>query len=276
MNKSKIIKKIVGEKLKDYGFLFLKADGLSQTFIKEAHGFRRYYNPETDVVKQYIIIWQHRFTNAVTIHFKTDVSNKLVGKKLEVLRELNPDGSDWFKYSDDEEYEKVLTQLAEIIIKYGLDFLYQMSIEEEITPTKAMADELYKNHRELDERFISKYKVNPVPQSLSDVEEWFRKLGQMIIAATEKPYEEVKELLVEMAAFIGERNCEILGEKWFFEEELKTPRTQGENHQGFCFLPLREVVIHYRDYKEDKKTARTELWFWNEIDELKKAFQKSL
>lgn len=25
---------------------------------------------------------------------------------------------------------------------------------------------------------------------------------------------------VEMAAFIGERNCEILGEKWFYEEEL--------------------------------------------------------
>lgn len=275
MNKTQIIKKIVGEKLKDYGFTFFKTDGPCRIFIREAQGFKRYYTPETDAVKQYIIIQQHRFANAVTARFETDVSNKLVGTELEILSELNLNGSEWFEYSDEEEYEKVLAQLAEIIIKYGLDFLCQMSIEDEITPTKAMADELYKNHRELDERFIRKYKMNPVPQSLSDIEEWFRQLGQMIIAATEKPYEEVKELLVEVAAFIGERNCEILGEKWFFEEELKTPYTQGENHQGFCFLPLREVVIHYRDYKEDKKTARTELWFWNEIDELKKAFQKN-
>ena len=276
MNRTQIIKKIVGEQLKDYGFRFLKAENTCRIFIREAHGYKRYYDPETDVVKQRIILQQHRFDNAITVRFRTDASNKLVGTELEALRWLNPKRREWFEYSDDEEYEKVLAQLAEIIIEYGLDFLHQMSIEEEVTPTKAMADELYKNHRELDERFISKYKVNPVPQSLSDIEEWFRQLRQMIIAATEKPYEEVKELLVEMAAFIGERNCEILGEKWFFEEELKTPRTQGENHQGFCFLPLREVVIHYRDYKEDKKTARTELWFWNEIDELKKAFQKSL
>lgn len=40
----------------------------------------------------------------------------------------------WFEYSNEEEYEKVLLQLSEVIIKYGFEFLKQMSIEE-IIPT---------------------------------------------------------------------------------------------------------------------------------------------
>lgn len=275
MNKTKLIKQIVGEKLKDYGFRFLKTDAQCRIFVREVHGFKRNYDPDVDMVKQYILIQQHRFGNLMAVHFETDASNRLVGTELAVLRELNPKRGAWFEYSDDEEYEEVLARITEIIINHGLDFLQQMSIDEEIIPTKAMADRLYENHRELDERFISKYKMNPVPYSLSDIEEWFQTLKRIIISVSEKPYEEVKELLVEMAAFIGERNCELLGEKWFFEEELKTPNTQGEHYQGFCFLPLHDVVIYYRDYKEDKEGARTHLWFYNEIEELQRAFREN-
>lgn len=272
MNRTQIIKKVVGEKLKDYGFRFLKTDDQCRIFVREAHGFKRNYDPDVDMVKQYILIQQHRFGNLVAVHFKTDASNRLVGEELAVLRELNPEGGAWFAYSNDDEYEEVLTRITEIIINHGLDFLQQMSIDEEIIPTKAMADQLYENHRELDKSFISKYKMDPVPHSSADIEEWFQTLKRILISVSEKPYEEVKELLVEMAAFIGERNCELLGSKWFFEEGLKTPRTQGENHQGFGFVPLKSVVIYYGDYKEDKETARPELWFYNEIEELQRAF----
>lgn len=272
MNKTKIIKEIVGERLKEHGFSFLETDGICWTFVREAHGFKRYYDPETDIVKQRVTIQEHRFAKDLTVRFSTNATNKLAGKKLEALSELNPLKTPWFFYRDEEEYKKVLNQLVDIIIKYGLGFLQQMSIEEEITPTKAMAIRLYEGHKELDERFIRKHNIDPVPRSTSDIEEWFRTLKQMIISASEKPFEEVKELFVEMAAFIGERNCELLEEKWIFEEELKSPSTQGENHQAFCFLPLKEVVMHYRRFKEDKENAGTEFWFGNEIDELKKAF----
>ena len=274
MKKTKIIKEIVGERLKEHGFSFQEMDGVCWEFVREAHGFKRYYDPETDVVKQYVTIQEHRFAKDLTVRFHTDASNQLNGKELDALVELNPLKTEWYPYLDEEGYKKTLNQLTDIIIDHGLDFLQQKSVEEEITPTKAMATELFEDHRELDERFTRKYGMNPVPQSASDIEGWFRKLKQMIMEAAERPYEEVKELFVEMAAFIGERNCEILGAKWFFEEEFKTPRTQGDNYQGFGFLPLREVVACYRRYKEDREHARTELWFGNEINELKKAFQR--
>lgn len=273
MNKTCIIKKVVGEKLRPFGFKYLNTDGVCWTFIREVKGIKRCYDPEIDVVNQYIIIQENRFGKMLTVRFRTNVANELVGTELEVLKKLNPNKPiTWFDYSDEKEYEKVLIYFTQIIIKYGLDFLNQMSIEEEIIPTKSMADKLYKNHRELDNRFLNKNKISSRPQNLSDIEDWFQKLKQLIILASEKPYEEVKELFIEMAAFIGERNCEILGEKWFFVEEMQTPFTQRENNQGMCFFPLNEVVGYYREYKRNKRNLH---WFENEITELKQAFQES-
>lgn len=254
MNKTKIIKEIIGEQLIPFGFKYLKTDGRCWTFIREAKGIKRCYDPETDVVKQYVIIQENRFGKMLTVRFRTNVANELVGTELEALRKLNPNKSTtWFEYSNEEEYERVLLQLGEVVIKYGFEFLKQMSIEEEIIPTKSMAHKLYESHRKLDDRFLSKYKMVSNPQKLSDIEEWFQKLKQLIMLSTEKPYEDVKELFIEMAAFIGERNCELLGEKWFFEEEMQAPFTQRENNQGMCFFPLNEVVGYYRDYKKAKK-----------------------
>lgn len=270
MNKTQMIKEMVGEKLLPFGFKYLKTDGNCWTFMREAKGIKRYYDPEIDVVKQYVIIQENRFGKMLTVRFRTNVANELVGTELEALKKLNPNKTIiWFEYSGEDEYKNVLLQLSEAIIKYGLEFLKQMSMEEELIPTKQMADQLYESHSELNDRFLSKYKMISEPQNLSDIEEWFQKLKQLIILSAGKPYEDVKELFVEMAAFIGERNCELLGEKWFFEEEMQTPFTQRENNQGMCFFPLNEVVGYYRDYKKGKKIS---LWFENEITELKQAF----
>ena len=270
MKKAQMIKEIIGKKLGPFGFKYLKTDGICWTFVREVKGIKRYYDPEIDVAKQYIIIQENRFGKMVTVRFRTDVANALVGSELEVLRELNPKRPiTWFEYSDEDDYKKLLLYLGEVIEKYGFDFLDQMSIEEEIIPTKSMADKLYKNHKELADSFSSKYELKSSPQNLSDIEEWFQKLRQLIISAAEKPYEDVKDFFIEMAAFIGERNCDLLGEKWFFKEERKTPYTQRDNYQGMCFFPLNEVVAHYREYKRNKNDSN---WFYNELTELKEAF----
>lgn len=70
MNKTQIVKKVVGEKLKDYGFRYLKTDCPCRIFVCEAYGYKRYYAPETDVVKQYINIQEHRMGKACIIQSK--------------------------------------------------------------------------------------------------------------------------------------------------------------------------------------------------------------
>ena len=272
MKKTQIIKEIIGEKISPFGFKYYKTSEPCWIFMRESTGIKRYYDPEIDIVEQYIIVQEHRFGKMLTVRFRTNVANELVGTELEVLKKLNPNKpTTWFEYSNEEEYKNVLNYLGEVIIKYGFDFLKQMSIEEEIIPTKVMAEKLYKSYKELDNCFIDKYKLNPKPQEASEIDEWFKELKQQIIFATEKPYEDVKELFVQMAAFIGERNCEILGAKWFFKEQMQTPFTQKENNKGMCFFPLNEVVGYYREYKKNKKNI---LWFENEIAELKHFLDK--
>lgn len=271
MKKTQIIKEIVGGRLKEYGFSFLKSDGVCWTFVREAHGFKRYYDPETDVVKQYVTIQEHRFSKSLIARFYTDADGNERQDELEVLKKYGTGG--WLGYFDEDTYKERLHLLTTHIIEDGFDLLDRKSIEKEITPTKAMALKLFESHKELDERFIREHNMNPVPHSTSDIEEWFRTLKQMIISASEKPFEEVKELFVEMAAFIGERNCELLEEEWAYEEEQKTPYTHREDRQGFVFKPLVSVVAYYEWYKEGD-TDTTEYWFGNEVQELTKAFQQ--
>ena len=241
MKKTQIIKNTVGEKLKDYGFCYLKTKGPCRIFMREAHGYKRYYDPETDVVKQYVSIQESSYGMGLTVRFETEAVNGVSGDDAEFLKEKNPNklsankGSSWFFYSGEEDYKRVLLYLADLIIEYGLEHLDRMSIEEEVIPTKAMANELMENHAELDRRFLEKYKFNTVAHSMEDIEDWLQKLKEMIISVSEKLYEEVKELLLEMAAFIGERHCELIGAKWFFKEYMYTPFTQKENHQERLF-----------------------------------------
>lgn len=69
----------------------------------------------------------------LTVRFRTNVANELVGTELEALKKLNPNKAiTWFEYSGEDEYKNVLLQLSEAIIKYGLEFLKQMSMEEEM------------------------------------------------------------------------------------------------------------------------------------------------
>lgn len=61
MNKTQIIKSIIGKRLEPYGFKYLKSDGISRVFLREVTGVKRYYDPENDVVKQYIDIQESRY-----------------------------------------------------------------------------------------------------------------------------------------------------------------------------------------------------------------------
>ncbi|MEY8522207.1 hypothetical protein AALA90_04195 [Lachnospiraceae bacterium 38-10] len=213
----------------------------------------------------------------LTVRFKTDAVNGVSGLDVKFLKEKNPNklsankGSSWFFYSREEDYKRVLLYLADLIIEYGLDHLGRMSIEEEVIPTKAMANELMENHAELDRRFLEKYKFNTVAHDMADIEDWFQKLKEMIISVSEKPYEEVKELLLEMAAFIGERHCELIGVKWFFEEYMHTPFTQKENHRGRLFWGLEDVV---RCYELCKKKEEVSDCFMDELLGYEEAYEK--
>lgn len=217
--------------------------------MREIKGVQRYYEPENDVVTQYINIQESNFAKELTVGLSTDVYGFEAERRLEQIKEINSLG--WLEYTDEDSYKEQLKKLVALIIQYGLDELDKRSIEEEVIPTKVMAERLYDEYEKLDQIFVDKYQVNNNPKNEEDIEKWYQLIKEIIIKSTEESYEEAKELLVQIAAFIGERACELGDRKLLFSEKAKVPAvSMGRSYSVFSPLAL---VVEAWKYKCDEK-----------------------
>lgn len=249
MKKTQIIKQIVGEKLKDYGFTYQKTDGSCRIFIREVQGIKRYYDPENQVIKQYVNIQESNFSQSLIVRFHTDAYGYGIEQGLEELKKYGTGG--WVTYLDEKTYKERLCLLADLTVEYALDLLEKMSHEEEIIPTKAMAEKLYNEHKHLADAFVEEYQIKIIPGQLSDIDEWFNRIKIILVKSTDSPYEDVKELLVKIAAFIGEKACEINSYKWLFPSHFKAPEIVGSDPYP-NLMPLNLVVNAWKNKCNDQ------------------------
>lgn len=141
--------------------------------------------------------------------FRENQQNKSIEKKLDA----------WLTLLSYEEPEKII----ELIKKYP-----------EFRKIYEEGSEICRNTERVMEMF-SKYNFIVPPQDFSDIEAWFQKLKEMIIAASDKPYEEVKELFLEMAAFVGKDIVNFSEQNGFMRKNIKRliPR-EKEMLEGDC------------------------------------------
>lgn len=244
MKKTQIIKQIVGERLKEYGFTYLKTDGPCRIFVREVQGIKRYYDPENQVVKQYINIQESKFSKSLIVRFHTDAFGHGIEQGLEELKKYGTGG--WISYLDEESYKEKLRLLADLTVEYGLDLLEKMSHEEETIPTKTMAEKLFNEHKQLADTFAEEYHIKINPEQLGDIDEWFGKIKEVLMKSIASSYEDVKELLIKIAAFIGEKACEINAYKWLFPSHFKAPEIVGSDPFP-NYMPLNIVVNGWKN-----------------------------
>lgn len=206
MQKTKIIKEIIGKRIEPYGFHFQETDGTTRIFVREVKGIKRYYDPEIDVVNQYIKIVKHAFA-----------------------------------------------------------MLDEMSAEEEAIPTKKMNERLLHHSRQLDQNLTDKYHIKTVPEKIEDIDEWERLIRQLLAESIRHPYEEEKELLMEIAAFIGNRSCELCASEWYSFDYLVYPRIRNFYR---VFSPL-DLVVNIWRAKCDKEA-------WGVFDDIIAEFKQGL
>jgi hypothetical protein len=120
-----------------------------------------------------------------------------------------------------------------------------------------MADALYANHEFLDKSFQEEFGVSAVITTEEDVDACFAAIKNAVISVKGDEYEDVKERLLKVVAFLGERVCEMLSQKWIFPEHLKTPYTKPVNYcEGYrACKPLFTIVNWWKDGC-DKEYAR--------------------
>lgn len=247
MKKAKIVKEIIGNKIAPLGFKYLKTDGSCHIFIREIKGIKRYYNPEIDVVEQYINIQESNFSKALVVRLSTNAYGYEEECDLPQIVQYGTGG--WITYTDEDNYKERLDLLADLILKYAIDLLDEMSVEEAVIPTRCMAEQLFYQHKQLDQVFLKEFHVKNPAEQLHDIDEWFCFIKELILDNAELPYEEVKEILTEIAAFVGERACDILSMEWIFPEHFKIPVIVGK-YPCPKLSPLDEVVDLWK-YKCD-------------------------
>ncbi|MBR1702881.1 MAG: hypothetical protein IJ716_13190 [Lachnospiraceae bacterium] len=216
MQKTKMIKEIIGTAIKPYGFQYWKTDGPSRVFIKRLEGVKRYFDPEVTTAELYINIQDSNVAKALYVRLSSNVAAKVNHSELEEAY----DGRPWMPYTDEESFRKCLKRIAELLIEYGLPMLEEMSVEEEVITTRAMEERLYQEYPSLEQKFIEQYHLKTVAESEADIDEWFERIREILLDTCDRPYEEVKELILMVAAFWQQRFCELLGAECEHDERI--------------------------------------------------------
>lgn len=116
---------------------------------------------------------------------------------------------------------------------------------------------------------IEEFHIKVIPETIQDIDEWERLIKQLITDSLKFPYEEVKGLLTKIAAFIGERACEVCSSEWFDSDTAKTPWVSG---YYVTVAPLDMLVYTWKERKCGKTWERLEMI----LNEFKKGLLKQL
>jgi hypothetical protein len=212
MKKKKNVMEIVGEIVEKYGFIYDEIYKSNFTWV---------FTREQNSIKQRIHVVESRFDKVLMLRFETTAwvwGNSSINA-ISCIPENKYSGNQggMWRYEDEEGFKKNLGEFAEIIEKYGIDKLNEISIEEEVIPTNEMGKCLLVSHEELSASFINKYQLEMEQRTTEDVLKWFDIIEKSMNQSKDQSYESVKEELIETTAFLGEQLRKEVGGEWNYQ-----------------------------------------------------------
>ena len=243
MKKKKIILEIMEEPLKKYGFKY------DENGLYKGSGTWE-FTRVIDGITQGFFIQQSNFSKLLYLNIYTSL--KPVG-----LRLGGPEfGGDMLKkrwiYETDLDFKNIITEYLDIIIKYGIDKLLEMSIIPKIIITKEMAEKLFLNHKELNKKFVEENNIFVEGDIKNKLIKWLELTGEIILKNKGSDFDEVKEIMIEAAAFLGEHVKKEVNGEW---DLLKHPdyswsvfiKWQKNVYDRGTFNPLGELLKLWKE-----------------------------
>ena len=212
MKVKKTVLQIVGENIKEFGFNY---DPLDDYAHKMLWPFTRHVNH----IKQRIVIQRDRFSRSLKLFFNTTARGReelpesfakdFVPKNKYKITEYQ--GA---SYETEEDLMIVLHEFVEIIKLYGLKKLEALSIEGKIYSTVEMANALINHHEKLSLTFISKNEIFLTKTTHEAINDWFNEIGKILCEIKEVEFIDIKDIILEIAAFLGETIRKDWGGEW--------------------------------------------------------------
>ncbi|MDW2797640.1 hypothetical protein RZO55_08635 [Clostridium boliviensis] len=192
MKKRDIIKEIIGEVLEPEGFAFGE-DADSCWFIKE------FKNSKGEISRQVINFYSSRWEKKLFIDINC-FSGIFSSYRID---NFVPDCmDDGLKYSTTGDYKQAVEIYAEILKKYGLDFLKKIAEPPKENDYFREEDyyKLFEKHELLALRFMKEQQIKIENITIKEVVELIK---DMLLKQQGKTFDDCRELFLEMAAFYG-------------------------------------------------------------------------
>lgn len=243
MNKEVLIKNVIEKVLEPEGFSYVgRFDGISSEFL------RKVKNSKGEIVKQIITLQENRYCKEVFLNLESTAAGHDMGYRInDFVPNCTTDG---LYFESEEEYKEVIEKFSNILQEYGIPFL------EEIKESKLKNyltdrdnERLFYEHRQLVENILKREKIKIENMMVEEVAEFIEK---KILAVKEKPFEEVRNLLLELSALFGAVVNQYYSCQWSLNDDfclscsLEFSNLEKENNKMFViktlFLGWREEI----------------------------------
>ena len=234
--KKKFILDIVGESIKKYGFKYETDPGFRASDLWT-------FTRKVGSITQWIQVQHHRSNPELWLQFKTDSYGEgaIPHLAIDLIPEERRPLNGWI-YRTEDDFKKILEGFVSIIVEYGFSKLEELSIEEEVIPQAHMGRKLLASYSELSQRFINENNIY-AEWSPSNIQKWLSLFNCKIKETKDDPYTEVQDMLVQIAAFLGEQIRKEFGGDWSqgWKEGTVLLERINSKQKPVC-LPLVSVV----------------------------------
>lgn len=204
-SKGKLIRKYIGEGIAPFKFQYKGYVGDTWQFEKVQGNIR-----------QTIAIYLYRFDRGM-MSFDLFTSARGTGivqaGSIEGV-ETNSYLPGFWKYENEEEFTQILMVMRDVLIKKGMKILRELSVEEKMVATNEMYHELYEKYEQLCNSFLKKTELLTTGFDPENINRWFDEIDKRVEILRQGEYEDAKQDLVEMAAFLGQQLVRYMGGEW--------------------------------------------------------------
>ncbi len=239
MNKTKIIKNIIGSVLAEKGFKYIRCEKkIIWTFGRKVEN-----------VEQEVYIQQHTlFDEEYKLMFWTSAKGNGMKEIGNILSEYEK--KEYWQAETDDKFVELMKFFAEFICEYGVALLEEMLTEKSDSFETTERKLFFKEHRkELAEKYDKKYNI----LSIESKDEQLKKIDEVLwdnrtAEENTAEFDRIYDLLLGMAAILTEialkkEKVEIDYDAWRIEVKV----------DGYSFWPIFTVVQAWLRYHQGNK-----------------------
>ena len=237
MEKEKLIVEILGSALAKRGFVYVGKKLQLYKGVYIHYIFERLFNGFTQritFVDQHVLlaekrayapyigfhVYKYKQHSEGLLHFLVLLPKERLPKDImirqiiEYFYVVSIEEERFWIYENVEGLKSILAEFISLIEDYVFARLDKMSVSHEISPTEDMVKNIMANSKELSEKFIKENKLDVIDKSNESILRWFDIINSKIKATKDEPYQNVQDMLVEIASFLCEQLRNEVGGEW--------------------------------------------------------------